>query len=76
VPELAAVVGIETPMTDAIVDLACAMCRIDFRAHGRTLEVLGLAGKTTDEMLRYVNEEPLGGAARVTGVARALPYFA
>jgi opine dehydrogenase len=76
VPELAAAVGIETPMTDAIVDLACAMCRIDFRAHGRTLEVLGLAGKTTDEMLRYVNEEPLGGAARVTGVARPLPYFA
>jgi opine dehydrogenase len=76
VPELAAAVGIETPMTDAIVDLACAMCRIDFRAHGRTLEVLGLAGKTRDEMLRYVNAEPLGGAARVTGVARSLPYFA
>jgi len=76
VSELGYELGIETPMTDAIVDLACAMCAIDFREHGRTLEVLGLAGKTTEEMLAYVNKEPLGGASRTVGVARKLPQFA
>jgi hypothetical protein len=66
---------VATPTIDAIVDLACAMCRIDFRKHGRTLEVLGLDGMTADEMLRYVNVEPLGGEAREVGVARRLPWF-
>jgi opine dehydrogenase len=75
VSELGGVVGIETPMIGAIVDLACAVCQIDFWAHGRTLAALGLAGKTPEEMLQYVNSEPLGGASRITGVARALPYF-
>jgi len=74
--ELARVAGVETPMTDAIVDLACAVCEIDFRAHGRTLLSLGLGGKSREEVLSYVNEEPLGGRSRVTGVARDLPYFA
>lgn len=74
--ELGAALGVPTPSIDAIVDLACAMCRIDFRKHGRTLEVLGLDGMTAEEMLRYVNVEPLGGEARRTGVARRLPWFA
>jgi opine dehydrogenase len=67
---------VPTPTTDAIIDLACAMCRIDFRRHGRTLEVLGLDGMTAEEMLRFVDEEPLGGVARTEGVARPLPWFA
>jgi opine dehydrogenase len=75
VPELGRALGVETPMTDAIVDLACAMCAIDFRAHGRTLEVLGLAGKSREEMLAYVNSEPLGGRSRTVGIARPLPQF-
>jgi len=74
--ELGRTVGVETVMIDAIVDLACAICQIDFRAHGRTLAALGLAGKSPDAILAYVNEEPLGGRSRVTGTARALPYFA
>jgi len=76
IPALGRALGVETPMTDAIVDLACAMCAIDFRAHGRTLEVLGLAGKSRDEMLAYVNSEPLGGRSRTVGIARPLPQFA
>jgi opine dehydrogenase len=76
VSELGRALGVPTPMTDAVIDLACATCAIDFRAHGRTLEALGLAGKTPEQMLRYVNEEPLGGASRTVGVARPLPYFA
>jgi opine dehydrogenase len=75
VSELGAALDVPTPTIDAIVDLACAMCRIDFRKHGRTLEVLGLDGMTADEMLRYVNAEPLGGEARLHGVARSLPWF-
>jgi len=75
IPELGRALGVETPMTDAIVDLACAMCAIDFRAHGRTLELLGLAGKSAEEMLAYVNSEPLGGRSRTVGVARRLPQF-
>jgi hypothetical protein len=51
------------------------MTQIDFRKHGRTLEVLGLDGMTRDEMLQYVNFEPLGGRCRQTGVCRALPYY-
>ena len=49
---------------------AAAMTQIDFRKHGRTLEVLGLDGMTKDEMLHYVNFEPLGGRCRET---RRLP---
>jgi opine dehydrogenase len=74
--ELGGALGVPTPSIDAIVDLACAMCRIDFRKQGRTLEVLGLDGMAAVEMLRYVNVEPLGGEARRIGVARRLPWFA
>jgi opine dehydrogenase len=75
VSELGAALDVPTPTIDAIVDLACVMCQIDFRKHGRTLEVLGLDGMTAEEMLRYVNVEPLGGDARQFGVARRLPWF-
>jgi opine dehydrogenase len=75
VSELGAALGVLTPSIDAVVDLACAMCRIDFRKHGRTLEVLGLDGMTAEDMRRYVDEEPLGGDARLYGAARSLPWF-
>jgi opine dehydrogenase len=75
VSELGAALGVATPTIDAIVDLACAMCRIDFRKQGRTLEVLGLDGMTAAEMREYVNVEPLGGAARTHGAARRLAWF-
>ena len=76
VSELGAALGVPTPSIDAIVDLACAMCRIDFRKHGRTLEVLGLDGMTADEMtaLRERRAARRRGAAH--GVARRLPWFA
>jgi opine dehydrogenase len=75
VSELGTALGVGTPTIDAIVDLACAMCRIDFRKHGRTLEVLGLDAMTAEEMLHYVNVEPLGGEARTYGAARRLPWY-
>jgi opine dehydrogenase len=76
VSALGAALQVPTPTIDAIVDLACAMCRIDFRKHGRTLAVLGLDGMSAHEMTHYVNVEPLGGEARRTGVARRLPWYA
>ena len=76
VSELGAALGVPTPMTDAIVDLACAMARIDFRKHGRTLEVIGLDGLSVDEMIDYVTVRPLGGDARAHGLARRIPWFA
>jgi len=75
VSELGKALGIDTQMTDVIIDLGCAMTQIDFRKHGRTLEVLGLEGMTREEMLQYVNFEPLGGRCRQAGVCRALPYY-
>ncbi len=75
VSELGRALGVDTTMTDVIIDLGCAMTQIDFRKHGRTLEVLGLDGMTKDEMLHYVNFEPLGGRCREIGVCRALPYY-
>jgi opine dehydrogenase len=73
--ELGRALGVPTTMTDAIVDLGCAMTQIDFRKHGRTLQVLGLDGMSREEMLQYVNFEPLGGRCRTVGVCRALPYY-
>jgi opine dehydrogenase len=75
VSELGAAVGVPTPTIDAIIDLACAMCHIDFRKHGRRLDVLGLDGMSVDEMRHYVEVEPLFGDARRYGVARRLPWF-
>jgi opine dehydrogenase len=75
VSELGRLLGRPTPMTDAIIDLACSMCEIDFRSQGRTAEALGLAGKSPEDIARYVNEEPLGGRTRTHGVARPLPQF-
>ena len=76
VSELGRAFGVDTQMTDVIIDLACAMTQIDLRKHGRTLSLLGLDGMTRDEILNYVNFEPLGGRCREIGVCRTLPYYA
>jgi opine dehydrogenase len=59
---LARALGVPTPTTSAIVDLAAAMCRIDFRAHGRTLDRLGLAGLDAAGMRDHVAAGHLLGA--------------
>jgi opine dehydrogenase len=53
--ELARLVGVPTPMTDALIDLAAAMLRIDFRRGGRTLARLGLEGLEPAALLHHVN---------------------
>ena len=72
----ARVLGVPTPTTSAIVDLAAAMCRIDFRAHGRTLDRLGLDGLDAAGMRAHVAQGDVLGACGVDGVCRPLPQFA
>jgi opine dehydrogenase len=55
---LGAAVGVDTPMTKSITDMACAALHFDFWAEGRSLDKLGLAGKTPSEMLSFVNDGP------------------
>ncbi len=45
-------VGIPTPTMDAVVELGSSLLGRDFRAEGRTLERLGLAGMTVEEIRR------------------------
>lgn len=46
--------GIPTPMMDAFVNLAGAICGRNFWAEGRTAEKLGFAGKTLDQIHEMV----------------------
>jgi opine dehydrogenase len=46
-------IGVETPVIDGLVAIASAMLGQDFRAEGRTLERLGLAGAGLDGLRRF-----------------------
>ena len=46
--------GIPTPMMDAFVNIAGAVCGRDFWAEGRTAEKLGFAGKTLEQIHEMV----------------------
>lgn len=46
--------GIPTPMMDAFVNIASAVCGRDFWAEGRTADKLGFAGKTLEEIQEMV----------------------
>jgi opine dehydrogenase len=54
VSQLAARAGLATPVADAVVTLGSAVCGKDFWAEGRTLERLGLAELSRDEIVRLV----------------------
>ena len=54
--ELGEAAGVEVPLLRAMVDLCSRLLRIDFRKEGRTLENLGLAGKTKDEIIAYLSQ--------------------
>ncbi len=45
-------VGAATPTMDAVVELGSVLLGRDFRAEGRTLERLGLAGMSAEEIRR------------------------
>lgn len=54
--QLGDVLGVETPLLDAIVTIGSAVCGIDFWKTGRTLEQLGIAGMDARSLKRFVEE--------------------
>src|SRR5439155_7597367 len=55
---LGRVAGVATPVIDGLVTLTSAMLGRDFRAEGRNLEQLGLAGKTVAEIRAIAERGP------------------
>ena len=53
--ELGEVAGVPVPLMRSMVDICGNLLDIDFRQKGRTLEHLGLAGKTKDEIIDYLS---------------------
>lgn len=73
---LARQLGLRAPTMESLIELASVMCEIDFWAEGRTMEKLGLAGLSPEEMLERVERQPLLGACQESGVCRVFPQYA
>jgi opine dehydrogenase len=54
--EIGRVVGVETPVIDALITLASVISRTDYRKQGLTLEAMGLAGVSAEELRTVVKE--------------------
>ena len=54
---LATLAGVPTPTISAVISVSSAINGIDYRATGRTLERLGLAGLSVPAVLALVGEE-------------------
>lgn len=57
--DLARLAGVSTPVMAAIITLLSAATGRDLEAEGRTLDRLGLAGKTVAELLQFLREGTL-----------------
>lgn len=55
--ELGKAAGIEMPLHEAMVNTVSALLNLDFTKEGRTLEHLGLNGKTKQEIIDYLKGE-------------------
>ena len=53
--ELGEAAGVSMPLMRSMVDICGSLLGIDFRKDGRTLEHLGLAGKSKDEIIEYLS---------------------
>jgi opine dehydrogenase len=56
IAEIGRAVGVPTPAIDALIRLAGILAADDFAASARTLERMGLAGKTAAEIVRILDE--------------------
>ncbi len=56
IASLGRALGVATPVIDNIIHLASVMCQHDFRSTGRTLERLGMAGWSPEQLRRYALE--------------------
>lgn len=52
--ELGEAAGVEVPLLRSMVDICSRLLGIDFKKDGRTLEHLGLSGKSKDEIINYL----------------------
>lgn len=50
-------IGVPTPVSDAVIQLASTVQGVDYWKTGRTVEALGIAGRTPEELRRYLHEE-------------------
>lgn len=48
--------GLEMPLHESMVNIVSALLNINFRKHGRTLENLGLNGKTKEEIIEILTK--------------------
>jgi opine dehydrogenase len=46
--------GVETPVLDAFIEIACVVSGRNYKAEGRTAEKLGLKGKTLEEIYKMI----------------------
>ena len=53
--ELGEAAGVDVPLLRSMVDICSRLLRINFRKDGRTLEQLGLACKSKEEILSYLS---------------------
>lgn len=47
--------GVETPVMDAFILIASIVCGRDFKSEGRTVDKLGLAGKSLEEIYAMIS---------------------
>jgi opine dehydrogenase len=59
IAELARPFGVPTPVTETLINLACALSNTDFRQTGRTLRRLGMAGWPPDLIRAYALDADL-----------------
>lgn len=58
--QLASTAGLTTPVTTAMTDLSAVLTGYDYRSEGLTLDKLGLAGLTPDQIIEYANTGSVG----------------
>ncbi len=69
---LGRMLGVPTPVTDAIITLAEELLQKDFRAMGRTVESIGIDPRWSKETLkRYLREGTIGTAKKKAAASKA-----
>ena len=53
--ELGKVAGVPVPLMQSVVSICSGLLDIDFREKGRTLENLGLAGLSKEQIIDYLS---------------------
>ncbi len=56
VASLGDMIGVETPTLDAIITIASVINETDYRAQGRTMKSLGLAGMSVDKLRKFAEQ--------------------